>query len=170
MRELRIVMGFEGMISLERSAVELSTPTEILRTVDENPSLDTSTERSASHPRASDARRGRESDRGGQSQPIRPSGRHHDPDRPPAWAAGGRGLRPSLGSGELRWRGASRPEGQERHPEHASLAWRRTASAAPASAREQAVTLCLRERTRVALHDRSLCSDGGARGKARPRP
>ena len=78
--------------------------------------------------------------RGGQSQPIRPSGRHHDPDRLPAWAAGGRGLRPSLGSDELRWRGASRPEGQERHPEHASLAWRRTASAATASAREQAVT------------------------------
>ena len=68
--------------------------------------------------------------RGGQSQPIRPSGRHHDPDRLPACAAGGRGLRPLLGSDELRWRGASRPEGQERHPEHASLAWRRTASAA----------------------------------------
>jgi hypothetical protein len=34
---------------------------------------------------------------------------YDDSDRLPARIAGGRGLRPTLGSGELRWRGHARP-------------------------------------------------------------
>jgi hypothetical protein len=73
------------------------------------------------------------------------SGRRN-PARLPARAAGDRGLRPPLGPGRLRRRGASRPAGQERHPQHAPHPGRRAPGPAPAPAREPGVALHLRQR------------------------
>jgi hypothetical protein len=57
--------------------------------------------------------------------------------------AGGRGLRPALGSNRLQRRRAPRPAGQERHPEHPPDPGRRASGAPPAPAREPALAFRL---------------------------
>jgi hypothetical protein len=72
------------------------------------------------------------------------------------------GLRPPVGPGRLQRCRASRPACEERHPEHAPDPRRRAAGPTSAPAREHNVTVCLRQRAGVTLHDSRLRPDDRA--------
>src|SRR5260370_26231898 len=79
--ELRTVMVLEGMISLEKTALQAVAPIEVFRTVWERTSRDVlfpprPPNAELRTPRAPDARRGRGPDLGRQEEPARSPGRH----------------------------------------------------------------------------------------------
>ena len=107
---------------MAKSHLKLVAPTEVNRTV-------TPTRRPNAELRTREhAKRGRSADRGGQGQPPRAAGRHHDPSGLPARAARRRGLRPALGPVGLQCRRPARAAGQEWHAQDPSLARRRDAA------------------------------------------
>src|SRR5262249_23802941 len=101
----------------------------------------------SSHPRVPDDGRDRALDGGRQEvQPLRPSGRNHDPDWLPPRLAGVRVVRSAMVSGSAGRRPATHPQGEERLAECPPNAGRRDTRAAASAARTEAVLARLYDR------------------------
>src|SRR5262245_1903682 len=101
----------------------------------------------SSHPRVPDHGRDRALDGGRQEvQPLRPSGRDHDPDRLPPRLAGIRVVRSAMVAGRAGHRPATRPQGEERLVECPPDAGRRDTRAAASAARTGAILARLYDR------------------------
>src|SRR5262249_46707030 len=126
-----------------------------------------------SHPRVPDAGRDRALDGGRQEvQPLRPSGRNHDPDRLSPRLAGVRVVRSAMVAGRVGHRPATRPQGEERLAECPPNAGRRDTRAAASAARTGAIlapwltTFAPRGRRRTANVPRDFAADRGATAAA----
>src|SRR5215831_5093057 len=94
----------------------------------------------SSHPRVPDDGRDRALDGGCQEvEPVRPSGRNHDPDWLSPRLAGVRVVRSAMVAGRADHRPATRPQGEERLAECPPDAGRRDTRAAASAARTGAV-------------------------------
>src|SRR5262249_40098604 len=111
----------------------------------------------SSHPRVPDDGRDRALDGGRQKvQPLRPSGRNHDPDRLSPRLAGVRVVRSAMVAGRVGHRPATRPQGEERLAECPPDAGRRDTRAATSAARTGAILARLYDGARRADDAQSL--------------